>query len=63
MQPTRARTSKAGDNHDELRCGCGRLLARHVEEGLELRCVRCKQPLVVRVENGVITCVGGHDCK
>jgi len=32
---------------DELRCACGRLLARVVEEGIELRCSRCKRAHVL----------------
>lgn len=32
---------------DDLRCTCGRLLARVVPGGLELRCSRCKRTLVI----------------
>ena len=32
---------------DELRCDCGRLLARVVPVGIELRCGRCKATLVL----------------
>lgn len=36
-------TSCAG----EVRCGCGRLVARIVPGGVELKCQRCKQIVVV----------------
>jgi hypothetical protein len=32
---------------DDLRCACGRLLARVVDGGIELRCTRCKRALVL----------------
>jgi phage FluMu protein Com len=32
---------------DQLRCGCGSLLARLVEGGVELKCRRCKRVIVV----------------
>ena len=31
----------------ELRCGCHRLLARAVLEGIEFRCARCKENTVL----------------
>jgi phage FluMu protein Com len=34
----------------DLRCLCGRLLARLVAGGVELRCRRCKRTLVVPLE-------------
>ena len=37
-------TSDAGDC---LRCACGSLLARLVEEGVELKCRRCKRTIVI----------------
>ena len=38
------------DRADELRCGCGNLLARLVTGGVELKCRRCKRTVVVRLE-------------
>jgi phage FluMu protein Com len=35
---------------DELRCGCGSLLARLVGEGVELKCRRCKRTLVLSLQ-------------
>ncbi|HJK93296.1 MAG TPA: hypothetical protein RMH85_34080 [Polyangiaceae bacterium LLY-WYZ-15_(1-7)] len=32
----------------DLRCRCHRLLARVVDEGIEMRCARCKQSAVLR---------------
>ncbi|MGC4122754.1 MAG: hypothetical protein QM765_50915 [Myxococcales bacterium] len=32
---------------DQLRCGCGSLLARRVEGGVELKCRRCKRVIVL----------------
>jgi len=32
---------------NSLRCGCGSLLARLVEDGVELKCRRCKRQVVV----------------
>jgi hypothetical protein len=36
----------------ELRCGCGSLLARRVEAGVELKCRRCKRTLVLPLSEG-----------
>jgi phage FluMu protein Com len=33
--------------HEDLRCGCGSLLARIVGQGVELKCRRCKRTVVV----------------
>ncbi|MEO0324824.1 MAG: hypothetical protein AAF447_17810 [Myxococcota bacterium] len=41
-----AATVEVGANGD-IRCGCHRLLARWLPEGLELRCTRCKETLLV----------------
>ena len=35
---------------DDMRCGCGNLLARWVEGGVELKCRRCKRTVVLPVE-------------
>ena len=31
----------------DLRCGCGSLLARRVQGGVELKCRRCKRTVVL----------------
>ena len=36
----------------ELRCGCGSLLARLVEDHLELKCRRCKRAWMIPVTAG-----------
>jgi hypothetical protein len=36
----------------DLRCGCGNLLARRVEGGVELKCRRCKRTVVLPLEEG-----------
>ncbi|HZN58493.1 MAG TPA: hypothetical protein VFD71_10505 [Planctomycetota bacterium] len=38
-----------GDRSGEVRCGCSSLLARLVVEGLELKCRRCRQTVVLRL--------------
>jgi phage FluMu protein Com len=35
---------------DQCRCGCGSLLARVVREGLELKCRRCKDLVLITHE-------------
>ena len=37
--------------HEDLRCGCGSLLARRVQEGVELKCRRCKRTVVIPLES------------
>jgi phage FluMu protein Com len=32
----------------ELRCPCGRLLARRTDDGVELKCTRCKRTVVLK---------------
>lgn len=46
-----AHDAAAGDDavDAELRCGCGSLIARWVEGGVELKCRRCKRTIVLRV--------------
>jgi len=39
-----AAATKPGNS---LRCSCGSLLARVVEDGVELKCRRCKRQVVV----------------
>lgn len=37
--------------HDcDVRCGCGALLARVVEGGVEIKCRRCKRVVIVPLE-------------
>jgi len=36
-------------HHDELRCECGRLLARRVSAGIELKCRRCARTITIRL--------------
>jgi hypothetical protein len=40
------------DEHRELRCTCGSLIARLVAGGVELKCRRCKRSIVVPLESG-----------
>jgi hypothetical protein len=35
---------------EDLRCGCHRLLARAIPEGIEFRCSRCKENTVLSWE-------------
>jgi len=37
---------------DECRCVCGNLVARVVEDGVELKCRRCKRTLLVAIPEG-----------
>jgi hypothetical protein len=53
----RRRASKEGDVPDELRCDCGRLVARRLPSGIELRCPRCKDPILLRIEDGLIVVI------
>lgn len=32
---------------DELRCECGSLMARITEEGVEIKCRRCKRRVII----------------
>lgn len=36
----------------ECRCPCGSLLARRVEQGVELKCRRCKRTLILPLPDG-----------
>lgn len=35
------------EEREELRCLCGSLLARALDEGIELRCRRCKRVVII----------------
>jgi hypothetical protein len=35
---------------DQCRCACGSMLARVVQEGLELKCRKCKSLILIRHE-------------
>ncbi len=41
--------------HEDLRCACGSLLARRVQEGVELKCRRCKRTVVIPFETDDVT--------
>jgi phage FluMu protein Com len=43
----RARAPKRPSQPDEIRCDCGRLIARRVPGGIELRCSRCKERFLI----------------
>ncbi len=45
-----ARHPDSGCCHGELRCGCGSLLARVVEDAVELKCRRCKRTWTVALQ-------------
>jgi phage FluMu protein Com len=46
-RPAAPPSSAAGAASGECRCLCGSLLARWVEDGVELKCRRCKRTLRV----------------
>jgi len=46
--PKKQRDESPNDEAD-VRCGCGSLLARRLEEGVEIKCRRCKRVLVIEV--------------
>ncbi|MBI2884549.1 MAG: hypothetical protein HYY15_00035 [Candidatus Omnitrophica bacterium] len=33
----------------DMRCECGRLMARQIPDGIELKCPRCKRAFVLRL--------------
>jgi phage FluMu protein Com len=35
---------------DDIRCDCGRLLARRVSGGIEIKCRRCDRTVVIRLD-------------
>lgn len=40
-------TSRAPNDNNDLRCRCNRLLARRTDAGIDLRCPRCKNHLLL----------------
>lgn len=50
------RSSRTIVTGDQCRCGCGALLARVVREGLEVKCHRCKNPILIEHEKLVEMC-------
>lgn len=36
---------------EEVRCHCGQLMARLVDEGIELKCKRCRRLMVIPFSN------------
>jgi hypothetical protein len=51
VNPTLSHSCKHAPADDEHRCGCGRLVAKRVPGGVELRCGRCKKPIVILFED------------
>lgn len=50
VPPSSGGASGRSDAGEELRCGCHRLLARAIPEGIEFRCSRCKENTVLSWE-------------
>ncbi len=50
--PTEAEARLCDGSCHDLRCGCGSLLARRVQAGVELKCRRCKRTLVLPLGDG-----------
>ena len=50
VPPSNGGASGHSDVGEELRCGCHRLLARAIPEGIEFRCSRCKENTVLSWE-------------
>jgi len=50
LPPIRAKTGDASKPSTSLRCCCGSLLARVVEDGVELKCRRCKRHVIVPLD-------------
>ena len=38
-------------HRDEIRCDCGRLLARRVNDVIEIKCRRCERIIAIRLED------------
>jgi len=36
-----------GRHEDDMRCRCGKLLAKKTEDGLVIRCPRCKREMII----------------
>lgn len=49
MELDRHKPVKRDADPKDIRCGCGRLLARRIPGGIELRCPRCKERFVVHL--------------
>ena len=50
---TDGRQNKKGhqvNQETQLRCDCGSLLARLVEQGVEIKCRRCKRQVILAIE-------------
>jgi hypothetical protein len=47
QMPSKGNTATSPLPSEEVRCHCGQLIARIVEEGLELKCKRCRRILVI----------------
>lgn len=47
----RAKNDESAKRSTALRCCCGSLLARVVEDGVELKCRRCKRHVIVPLES------------
>ena len=73
MNPIRHHACKHAPAEDEHRCECGRLVAKRVPGGVELRYGRCKKPIFIPFEEdadvdlerrpGVSTRVGEADAN
>lgn len=51
----RNKASQRPPQPDEIRCSCGRLIARRVPGGIELRCTRCKACWFIGLGEGETT--------
>jgi phage FluMu protein Com len=47
--PQKKPREDASKDEADVRCGCGSLLARRRDEGVEIKCRRCKRVLVIEV--------------
>jgi hypothetical protein len=54
-KPVRPSTTHTVDVNGDMRCGCGNLLARLVDGGVELKCRRCHRKVVLPLEKGPST--------
>jgi hypothetical protein len=52
VRPEAAGPCRCAAAGTELRCDCGNLLARRVEDGVELKCRRCKRTVVLPLADG-----------
>ena len=51
-QRMESKTAVVPEAREEVRCHCGKLIARLVPGGVEIRCQRCKRAVVVPLEGG-----------